>query len=114
MTKMKKSIIAFAVCIVVAVVSMFAANNIQTNGGKVNVVTAAFEATKSDGETYNVTYKIYIPEGVDHARPAPALLCLHDIRMTKKQVQHLQWKRQEEEWLPWQSMSSDMVQTQYQ
>ncbi len=84
MTKMKKSIIAFAVCIVVAVVSMFAANNIQTNGGKVNVVTAAFEATKSDGETYNVTYKIYIPEGVDEAHPAPALLCLHGYQNDKE------------------------------
>lgn len=84
MTKTKKSIIAFVVCLVIAVASMFGANSIQTNGGKVNVVTASFEATKEGGETYNITYKIYIPEGVDENNPAPALLCLHGYQNDKE------------------------------
>ncbi len=73
----KKYAIVLVVCLVIAFVSMTFANLIQTGFGKVNVVTASFEASKEGSEPYNISYKIYIPDGVDENNPAPAVLCLH-------------------------------------
>lgn len=75
--KNKKAAIALAICLVITFVCMIFANLIQTDFGNVDVVTAEFEVTGEGTAPYTVTYKIYIPKGVDENNPAPAVLCLH-------------------------------------
>ncbi len=72
--KTKKASVALAVCLIIATVSMVFANLIQTNFGKVEVVTSSFEVEEKG---YNVTYKMYIPKEASAENPLPAVLCLH-------------------------------------
>lgn len=72
----KKSVIVLVLCLVIAFVSMGLANLLQTNFGKVDVVTASF-AVEDNGESYSITYKMYIPKEASAENPLPAVLCLH-------------------------------------
>ena len=72
----KKALIALIICLVIAMGSMLVANMVQRDFGNIDVVTAAFSV--EDGtDTYDITYKIYIPKEADASNPLPALLCLH-------------------------------------
>lgn len=51
----KKSVIVLVLCLVIAFVSMGLANLLQTNFGKVDVITASF-AVEDNGESYSITY----------------------------------------------------------
>ena len=73
----KKACIWLAICVVVAVVCMIFANLLQTDFGRIEVMTASFEVTKDGSEPYTVTYKIYIPKEASETNKLPALLCLH-------------------------------------
>ena len=56
------------------------AHGIESGWGQVNVTSGSITAnTELDesGESYQMGYKLYIPEGVDENHPAPAVLCLH-------------------------------------
>ncbi|MBQ0036748.1 MAG: hypothetical protein KBT35_07530 [Firmicutes bacterium] len=78
---MKKRIIVLLCCLVVTFGSLFIANDIQTDHGNIDVKMDSFEMEYVDpnGETKkgNVTYKLYVPKGVDANNKAPALLLLH-------------------------------------
>ena len=75
--KNKSAAIWLVVCVIIALVCMFVANLLQTDFGKVNVVTASFEVTEGQSKPYTITYKIYIPEEARETNKLPALLCLH-------------------------------------
>lgn len=72
----KKATLALVICLVIAFVSMTFANLIQTDFGNIKVVTASFEVS-NPGDSYNITYKMYIPNEASESNPLPALLCLH-------------------------------------
>lgn len=73
----KKAVVVLVVCLVIATISMTLANMIQTNFGKVDVITSAFTVAEKDGDAYNITYKMYIPNEASKENPLPAVLCLH-------------------------------------
>ncbi len=73
----RKAWIALAICLVVALGSMILANAIQTNFGKVDVVTSSFLVDAKDGDDYHISYKLFIPEEASEENPLPAVLCLH-------------------------------------
>lgn len=82
--KNKSAAIWLAVCVAIALVCMFFANLLQTDFGKVNVVTASFEVTEGQSKPYTITYKIYIPEEARETNKLPALLCLHGYQNDKE------------------------------
>ncbi len=75
--------LALAICLIIAVLSMVFANLIQTDFGKVDVVTAAFRVGEGS-DAYDITYKMYIPSDADESNPRPALLCLHGYQNDKE------------------------------
>lgn len=80
----KKSIIVLTLCLVIAITSMGIANILQTNFGKVDVVTASFLAENPEQGNYHITYKMYIPETASPENPLPAVLCLHGYQNDKE------------------------------
>ncbi|MBR6003740.1 MAG: alpha/beta hydrolase, partial [Lachnospiraceae bacterium] len=75
--------LALAICLLIAVLSMVFANLIQTDFGKIDVVTAAFRVGEGS-DAYDITYKMYIPKDADESNPKPALLCLHGYQNDKE------------------------------
>lgn len=75
--KNKTACITLAICLLITLVCMIFANLIQTDFGRVEVVTAAFEVERTGGEPYTITYKMYIPKEASESNPLPAVLCLH-------------------------------------
>ena len=75
--KNKTACITLAICLVITLICMIFANLIQTDFGKVEVVTAAFEVERPGAKPYTITYKIYIPNEASESNPLPAVLCLH-------------------------------------
>lgn len=85
MNKRKKTSVKVLIsCLIIAVVCMYMANQIQTGMGNIEVVTASFEAEDADGEAYHVTYKMYIPKEASEENPLPAVLCLHGYQNDKE------------------------------
>lgn len=82
--KRKKSIIVLTVCLVIAFVSMSLANLLQTDFGKVDVVTASFQVEEAGEEEHYITYKMYVPESASAENPLPAVLCLHGYQNDKE------------------------------
>ena len=76
MTRNRNALIALVICLIIAIGSMTVANLVQTDFGDIDVVTASF-AVDNGSDNYDITYKIYIPEGADASNPLPGLLCLH-------------------------------------
>ena len=72
----RNALITLVICLIIAVASMTVANLVQTGFGDIDVVTASF-SVDNGGDTYDITYKLYIPEGADASDPRPAILCLH-------------------------------------
>ncbi len=79
--KTKKASLALTICLVIAMLSMILANMLQTNFGKVEVVTSSFVVEEKD---YSVTYKMYIPKEASAENPLPAVLCLHGYQNDKE------------------------------
>lgn len=77
--KRKKNCIILLILLVAIFTCMTIANNIQTDGGKVEVSVETFEL---DGES--ITYKLYKPEGVNETNKAPAVLLLHGYQNDKE------------------------------
>ena len=75
--KNKTACLWLAICLVITLICMIFANLIQTDFGKVEVVTAAFEVGRGNDEPYTITYKMYVPKEASAENPLPALLCLH-------------------------------------
>lgn len=75
--KNKTACVTLAICLVITLICMILANLIQTDFGRVNVVTASFEVERENDEPYTITYKIYIPKEASESNPLPAVLCLH-------------------------------------
>jgi dienelactone hydrolase len=75
-TRNRKAVLTLAICLIIAVASMFTANLIQTGFGDIDVVTASFEVDNG-ADSYDITYKLYIPKEASESNPLPALLCLH-------------------------------------
>lgn len=82
--KNKTACITLAICLVITLVCMIFANLIQTDFGRVNVVTAAFEVERNGAEPYTITYKMYIPDEASESNPLPAVLCLHGYQNDKE------------------------------
>ena len=72
----KNALITLVICLVIAIASMTVANMVQTGFGDIDVVTASF-SVDNGSDSYDITYKLYIPKGADASDPRPALLCLH-------------------------------------
>ena len=68
----KKSFISLIICLLLMFGCMFFADNIQTDGGNVNLAEGVINT-----ELGNLTYKLYIPETATPNSPAPAVLLLH-------------------------------------
>lgn len=80
MKNTKKHGIFLACFLVAALICMTVANYIQTGGGKIDVSLGKIEYTiKGNGRenTGELVYKLYVPEGVSAANPAPGVLLLH-------------------------------------
>lgn len=75
--KTKKAVIVLAICLVITMICMIFANLIQTDFGKISVVTADIKATNPAGKDYTITYKMYIPNEASETNPLPAVLVLH-------------------------------------
>ena len=82
--KNKTACITLAICLVITLICMIFANLIQTDFGRVNVVTAAFEVERNGAEPYTITYKMYIPDEASESNPLPAVLCLHGYQNDKE------------------------------
>jgi dienelactone hydrolase len=82
-----KPLVAFCVCIALVFLSAGIASLAQSGFGSVTVRSGFFEAprTPAGGEggsggavsPARIAYKLYVPKGVDAARPAPAVLVMH-------------------------------------
>lgn len=68
----KKSAILLTVLLCVALVSMFFAYRIQTDGGAVRVTEGRMESPAGE-----LAYKLYVPLTATEATPAPGVLLLH-------------------------------------
>lgn len=75
--KKKTACLWLAICLAITLICMIFANLIQTDFGRVEVVTASFEVERENDEPYTITYKMYIPNEASAENPLPALLCLH-------------------------------------
>lgn len=82
--KNKTACITLAICLVITLICMVFANLIQTDFGRVNVVTATFEVERNGAEPYTITYKMYIPDEASESNPLPAVLCLHGYQNDKE------------------------------
>ncbi|MCQ2538304.1 MAG: hypothetical protein MJ124_07885 [Lachnospiraceae bacterium] len=80
----KTALIVLVCCIVVSTLCMIFANLIQTDFGKVKVVTASFDVNDPVLGDYYVTYKLYVPKDADASDPRPALLALHGYQNDKE------------------------------
>jgi dienelactone hydrolase len=79
MKRISKPGIAFFVCILVMVLSLWLAYLVQTGFGKIEVSTGYFET--QDGR---IAYKLYIPAGASAANPVPAALIMHGYQNDKE------------------------------
>ncbi len=70
--KNRKSLVILTVLLVAAFICMMFANQIQTDGGRVQVSEGRMETNVGD-----MTYKLYVPENATADTPAPAVLLLH-------------------------------------
>lgn len=73
----KIAAITLSAFLIAAMLCMVFANLLQTNFGKVEVVTSSFTVEKEGEEPYQITYKLYIPKEASEENPLPAVLCLH-------------------------------------
>lgn len=78
-----KSLIAFFVCIFLAVASMIIASYIESDFGKVSVKQIKIPITTNNGVSTYIPAKLYLPEGVNSANPAPAVLLMHGYQNDK-------------------------------
>ncbi|MCQ2506892.1 MAG: hypothetical protein MJ113_06945 [Lachnospiraceae bacterium] len=83
-TKTKHAIGALVISMVVLITSMVFANLIQTDYGRIDIVTAAFDVEDPVIGDYQVTYKLYIPKYASEKNPMPAVLCLHGYQNDKE------------------------------
>ncbi|MDR3337352.1 MAG: alpha/beta fold hydrolase [Treponema sp.] len=74
MKNLIKPLSAFLACIFIAFLSLGIASLIQTGFGRVSVSSGFLEVPGGAGP---LAYKLYVPEGVDASRPAPAALVMH-------------------------------------
>ncbi|MDR0388211.1 MAG: dienelactone hydrolase family protein [Treponema sp.] len=77
-----KPLAAFAACIAVTFLTTGLASLVQTDFGRIVVTSGFFETVVPDGPAGSgiagrIAYKLYVPEGVDAANPAPAVLVMH-------------------------------------
>lgn len=70
--RIQKNALVLAVLLCVAVVAMFFANRIQTDGGAIQISEGIIEA-----EGGALGYKLYRPQTASEASPAPGVLLLH-------------------------------------
>ena len=76
----KKALIVLGCLLFTTFLCVGLGHGIESDWGHVTVTSGSITAnTELDesGESYQMGYKLYIPEGVDEAHPAPAVLCLH-------------------------------------
>ena len=78
-----RSLIAFIVCIVLAVVSISVASLIESDFGRVSVEQIRIPITTNNGISAYIPAKLYIPDGVDSSNPAPAVLLMHGYQNDK-------------------------------
>jgi uncharacterized membrane protein AbrB (regulator of aidB expression) len=64
MKKLTKPLLAFCVCILIVILSMYVASWVQTDFGKIRVSAGFFE-TQAGGIPGSIAYKLYIPAGAD-------------------------------------------------
>ena len=76
--KSAKVALIVLVCLLIGTFSCVGiADGVQKDWGNVDVTSGQISATTKDNETYQMGYKLYVPNGVDENHPAPAVLCLH-------------------------------------
>jgi dienelactone hydrolase len=79
MKRISKPVVAFFVCILVMVLSLWFAYLVQTGFGKIEVSTGYFETR--DGR---IAYKLYVPAGASATNPVPAALIMHGYQNDKE------------------------------